>query len=54
MRLLGGGGKTAYHLSCSKQPLFPTTDKKYQVKRRIKGGWIQSEDLYVIIIFSKT
>ena len=21
------GGKTAYHLSCGKQPLFPTTDK---------------------------
>ena len=52
MRLLGGGGgKTAYHLSCDKQPLFPTTDTKFQVKRRMKGGWVQAEDLYVIIIF---
>ena len=43
--------KTAYHLSCGKQPLFPTTDTKFQVKRRMKGGWVQAEDLYVIIIF---
>ena len=51
MRLLGGGVKTAYHLSCGKQPLFPTTDTKFQVKRRMKGGWVQAEDLYVILIF---
>ena len=51
MRLLGGGGvKTAYHLSCGKQPLFPKIDMKFQVKRRMKGGWVQA-DLYVIIIF---
>ena len=46
MRLLGV--KTVYHLSCGKQPLFPT---KFQVKRRMKCGWVQAEDLYVIIIF---
>ena len=45
--------KTAYHFSCGKQPLFPTTDSKFQVKRRMKGGWVQVEDLYVIIIFFK-
>ena len=43
--------KTAYHLSCGKQPLFPTTDTKVRVKRRMKGGWVQVEDQYVIIIF---
>ena len=45
------GAKTAYHLSCGKQPLFPTTETKFQVKRRMKGGWVQAEDLFVIIIF---
>ena len=40
-----------YHLSCGKQPLLLTTDTKFQVKHRMKGGWIQAEDLYVIIIF---
>jgi len=40
-----------YYLSCGKQPLFPTTETKFQVKRRMKGGWVQAEDLYVIIIF---
>ena len=49
MRLLGL--KASYHLSCGKQPLFPTTDTKFQVKCRMKGGWVQAEDLYVIIIF---
>ena len=44
-------GKTVYHLSCGNQPLFPTTDKKFQVKRRMKGGCVLSEDLYLIIIF---
>ena len=43
--------KTAYHLSCGKQPHFPTTETKFQVKRRMKGGWIQAEDLHVLIIF---
>ena len=38
-------------MSCDKQPLFPTTDMKFQVKRRMKGGWVKAEDLYVIIIF---
>ena len=38
-------------MSFDKQPLFPTTDAKVQVKRRMKGGWVQTEDLYVIIIF---
>ena len=45
------GVKTAYHLSCGKQPLFPTTDTKFQVKRIMKDGWVQAEDLYVIITF---
>ena len=44
MRLLGV--KIAYHLSCGKQPLFPTTETKCQVKRRMKGGWVQAENLY--------
>ena len=43
--------KTACHLSCGKQPLFPTEETKFQVKRRMKDGWLQAEDLYVIIIF---
>ena len=50
MTLLGGGG-TVHHLSCGKQPLFTTTDTQFQRKRRKKGGWVQAEDLYVIIIF---
>ena len=45
------GVETAYHLSCGKQSLFPSTDTKFQVKCRMKGGWVQAEDLYVIIIF---
>ena len=45
------GVKTMYHLLCCKQPLFPTTGTKFQVKRRMKGGLVQVEDLYVIIIF---
>ena len=49
--VIGRGVKTAYHLSCGKQPLFPTTDTKFQVKRRMKGGWVQAEYLYGIIIF---
>ena len=49
MRLLGGG-ETAYNLSCGGS-LFPTTDTKFQVTCRMKGGWVQAEDLYVIIIF---
>jgi len=49
MRLLGG--KTVYHLSYGMQPLYPTTEKKFEVKCRMKGGCVQAEDLYVIIIF---
>ena len=49
MRLLGV--KTVYHLLCGKPPHFPTTDTKFQAKRRMKGGWVQAVDLYVIIIF---
>ena len=45
MRLLGV--KAAYNL----QPLFPITDTKFQVKRRMKGGCVQAEDLYMIIMF---
>ena len=44
-------GKTARHLSCGKQPLFTTTDTQFQGKRRMRGGWVRAEDLYVIIIF---
>ena len=44
------GVKTSYHLSCGKQPLFPSADTKFQVKRRMKLGWVQAEDTYVIII----
>ena len=46
-----GGVKIAYHFLCYKQPLFPTTNTKFQVKRRMKGGWVQAEDLYLIIAF---
>ena len=49
MRLLGV--KAAYHFSCGKQPLFPTTETKFQVKHRMKGGWVQVEDLCAIITF---
>ena len=48
MRLLGV--KAAYHLSCDKQPPFPTTNTKFQAKCRMKGGWVQA-DLYLIMIF---
>ena len=40
-----------YYLSCGKQLLFPTMDIQFQVKRRMKGGLAQAEDLYVKIIF---
>ena len=36
LRLLGGV-KTAHHLSFGKQPLFPSKDTKFHVKRRMKG-----------------
>ena len=49
MRLLDV--KTAYHLSYGKQPLFPTTDTKFQVKHRMKGGWVKTEGLYKLFIF---
>ena len=45
------GGETAHYLSCGKQPLFSTTNTQFQGNRRMKGGWVQAEDLYVIIIF---
>ena len=40
-----GGGGTAYHLSCGKQPRFLRVETNFQVKRRMKGGWEQA-DLY--------
>ena len=43
--------KTAYYLSYGKQPLFPTTDTKFQVKHRMKDGWVKAEGLYEIFIF---
>ena len=49
MRLMGGGGVT-FHVSCGKQPLFPTTDAGFQVKRRMECGWVEA-DVYVIVIF---
>ena len=47
MRLVGE--KTTYLVSCGKQPRFPTTKKKFQVKRRMECRWVQA-DLSVIII----
>ena len=44
------GVKTACHLSCGKQPLS-NNRHKISSKRKMKGGWVQAEDLYVIIIF---
>ena len=49
MRLLGGKNRVSFVVWW--WPLFPTTDTKFQVKRRINGGWVQAEDLYVIMIF---
>jgi len=46
MKLLGG--KTVHHLLSGKQPIFPTTDAKFTSKRRMRGGWVQAEDLYGI------
>ena len=45
------GGKNSISFVVCKQPLFPTAEGKFQVKRRMKGGWLRAEDLYVIIIF---
>jgi len=40
MRLLEGGRvKTAM---CCKHALFPAMDTKFQVKHRMKGGWVQA------------
>jgi len=52
MRLVGE--KMVYHLLCGKQSIFPPTETEFQVKRRMECGWMQAEDLYVIIIVSKT
>ena len=40
-------------MSCGKQLLFPTTDTKFPIKCRMKSGCVQTEDIYVIIIFSE-
>ena len=45
------GGKAVYHLSGGKQPHFTTTYTNFQVKCRMKDGWVQAEGLYMIIIF---
>ena len=45
------GGRTAYRVSCGKQPHFPTTETKFHVKHKMESGWVQAENLYVIIIF---
>ena len=46
-----GERKMAYHVSFGKQPLFPATETKLQVKHKMKGGWVQAEDLFKMIIF---
>ena len=48
MRLLGV--ETAF-ICRVVSSLFPKTDTKFQVKHRMKGEWVQAEDLYMIIIF---
>ena len=45
------GGKNSVSLVVWRQPLFPTTDTKFQATRRMKGGWVQAEDLYMVIIY---
>ena len=50
MRLLGGK-KQRIICRVASSLFFQQRTKKIQVKRRIHGGWIQAEDLYVIIIF---
>ena len=49
MRLLGGKNSVSFVMSQAAS--FPTTDTKFKVIRRMKGGWVQAEDLYRIIIF---
>ena len=44
-------GETSVSFVLWRQPLFPTTGTKFQVARRMKGGWVQAEDLYLIITF---
>ena len=43
------GGKNSVSFVVWWQPLFPTTDTKFQVKRKVDG--VQAEDLCIIIIF---
>ena len=49
MRLLVG--KNSISFVMWQAASFPSTNTQVQVKRRTKGGWVQTEDLYVIIIF---
>jgi len=48
MRLLGGKQRIICHVASS---LFFQQQTKFHVKRRMKVGWVQAEDLYGIIIF---
>ena len=49
MRLLGGKKQ---RIICHVKSIifFQQRTQKLQVKRRMKGGWVQAEDLYGIII----
>ena len=51
MRLVEKDGD---HLSFGRQSCFPTMETKFQVKCRMECGWIQAENLYLMIIFLKT
>ena len=57
MRLLGEKQSTMCHELISgvvwQAASFPTMETKPQAKNRMKGGRVQAEDLYVIIIFFK-
>ena len=48
MRLVGGKWHT---VCCVVGSLFPTMEAKFQVKHRIECGWVQADDLCMIIIF---
>ena len=43
------GGKNSVSFVVWQAAFFPTTETKSQVKRIMKGGWVQV-DLYIIII----
>ena len=42
-----------YFVLYGKQPHFPKAETKFQVKGRMECGWVQAENLYLVIIFSK-